>query len=118
MRKEDVTQEALDKETRHSARPRHQRRQAREVAEKMVEGRMDKFYEEVCLLEQPFVKEQTMTIEQLVKTKIAKLGENITRRAIRPLQSGRNRGRTQRRRASGIPINHAGLPAHPVEGER
>ena len=39
---------------------------------------MAKFYEEVCLLEQPFVKEDTLTIDQLVKTKIAKLGENIT----------------------------------------
>ena len=37
-----------------------------------------KFYEEVCLLEQPFVKEATLTIDQLVKTKIAKLGENIS----------------------------------------
>ena len=39
---------------------------------------MNKFYEEICLLEQPFVKEPTMTVGQLVKTKIAKLGENIT----------------------------------------
>ena len=44
----------------------------------IVKGRLDKFYEEVCLLEQPFVKESTLTIDQLIKTKIAKLGENIT----------------------------------------
>ncbi len=43
-----------------------------------MEGRLGKFYEEVCLLEQPFVKEATLTIDQLVKTKVAKLGENIT----------------------------------------
>ena len=42
-----------------------------------MKGRLDKFYEEVCLLEQPFVKEATTTIDQLIKTKIAKLGENI-----------------------------------------
>ena len=48
------------------------------MVDKIVEGRMSKFYEEVCLLEQPFVKEATLTIDQLVKTKIAKLGENIT----------------------------------------
>jgi elongation factor Ts len=48
------------------------------VAEKIVEGRMAKFYEEVCLLEQPFVKENTITIDQLIKQKIAKLGENIS----------------------------------------
>ena len=43
-----------------------------------MEGRLAKFYEEVCLLEQPFIKEATTTIEQLVKSKIAKLGENIS----------------------------------------
>jgi len=43
-----------------------------------VEGRIAKFYEEVCLLDQPFVKEATLTVDQLVKTKIAKLGENIS----------------------------------------
>jgi elongation factor Ts len=47
------------------------------VVEKMIEGRMSKFYEEICLLEQPFVKDNTITVGQLVKTKIAKLGENI-----------------------------------------
>jgi elongation factor Ts len=44
----------------------------------MIEGRMNKFYEEICLLEQPFVKEPTVSVGQLVKTKIAKLGENIS----------------------------------------
>ena len=48
------------------------------MVDKIVEGRMAKFYEEICLLEQPFVKEATLTVGQLVKTKIAKLGENIT----------------------------------------
>jgi len=48
------------------------------VADKIVEGRLAKFYEEVCLYEQPFVKENTITVDQLIKTKIAKLGENIT----------------------------------------
>ena len=48
------------------------------VAEKIVEGRMAKFYEEICLLEQPFVKENSISIDQLVKQKIAKLGENIS----------------------------------------
>ena len=48
------------------------------VAEKIVEGRISKYFEEICLLEQPFVKENTITIDQLIKGKIAKLGENIT----------------------------------------
>ena len=48
------------------------------MVDKIVEGRMSKFFEEICLLEQPFVKEATLTVGQLVKTKIAKLGENIS----------------------------------------
>ena len=48
------------------------------IVEKMLEGKMSKFYEEVCLLEQPFIKEQSLTIGQLISQKIAKLGENIS----------------------------------------
>jgi elongation factor Ts len=48
------------------------------VIEKIVEGKMAKFYEEVCLLEQPFIKEQTITIGQLIATTVGKLGENIS----------------------------------------
>ena len=47
------------------------------MAEKIVEGRMNKYYEEVCLYEQPFIKENTTTIGEVIKAKIAKLGENI-----------------------------------------
>ncbi|HEY4357795.1 MAG TPA: elongation factor Ts, partial [Acidobacteriaceae bacterium] len=43
-----------------------------------LEGKMSKFYEEVCLLEQPFIKEQSVTIAQLIAQKIGKLGENIS----------------------------------------
>jgi len=48
------------------------------VVEKIVEGKMAKFYEEVCLLEQPFIKEQTISVGQLIATTIGKLGENIS----------------------------------------
>ena len=78
VRKEDVTPEVLQKEKEiQKARVIAEGKPAA-VADKIVEGRMQKFYEEVCLLEQPFVKEATLTVGQLVKTKIAKLGENIT----------------------------------------
>jgi elongation factor Ts len=78
IRKEDVPAEVLDKE-REIARARAINEGKKEnVLDRVVEGRLTKFYEEVCLLEQPFVKEATLTVGQLVKTKIAKLGENIT----------------------------------------
>jgi elongation factor Ts len=43
----------------------------------MVEGRIEKYYAEVCLLNQPFIKELSKTIEDLIKEHIAKFGENI-----------------------------------------
>src|SRR6266478_1491727 len=48
------------------------------VVEKIVEGKMGKFYEEVCLLDQPFVKEPGITVSQLIASKVGKLGENIS----------------------------------------
>jgi elongation factor Ts len=78
VRKEDVTPEALQKE-REIARARALNEgKPEKVLEKIVEGRLAKYYEEVCLYEQPFVKENTLTVDQLIKTKIAKLGENIS----------------------------------------
>jgi elongation factor Ts len=78
IRKEDVTPAALEKEKEiQLARAINEGKPAN-IAAKIVEGRMSKFYEEVCLYEQPFVKDNATTIDQLVKTKIAKLGENIS----------------------------------------
>src|SRR5471030_3290768 len=75
VRKEDVTADLLDKE-RDIARARAlDEDKPEKLLDKIVEGRLGKFYEEVCLLEQPFVKEATLTIGQLVKTKIAKRSE-------------------------------------------
>jgi elongation factor Ts len=58
------------------------------IAEKMVAGKMEKFYEEVCLLEQPFIKDQTITIAQLIAAKIGKLGENISVRRFARFKVG------------------------------
>ena len=78
IRKEDVPAEALDKE-RDIQRGRDDLKgKPANVIDRIVEGRMAKFYEEVCLLEQPFVKEASLTVGQLIKTKISKLGENIS----------------------------------------
>jgi len=50
---------------------------ASEFADKMVAGKMAKWYEQVCLLNQPFIKDDSKTIDQLTKELIGKLGENI-----------------------------------------
>ena len=54
------------------------------IVDKMVEGRIEKYFKEVCLLEQPYVKDPDKTIQQLLNEKIAAIGENISiRRFVR-----------------------------------
>lgn len=77
IRKEDVTPEALEKEKDiHRERARNEGKPDK-MLDKIVEGRLNKFYEEVCLYEQPFIRENTVTIGDLIRQTIAKLGENI-----------------------------------------
>jgi len=77
IRKEDVTPEAYEKEKDIYRAQAAQTGKPAQVIEKIVEGKMGKFYEEVCLYEQPFIKDQTMTVSQLIASVIGKLGENI-----------------------------------------
>jgi len=58
------------------------------IIEKMLEGKLGKFYEEFCLLDQPFIKDQTHTIAQLIAAKVAKLGENISVRRFARFKVG------------------------------
>jgi elongation factor Ts len=78
LKKEDVRPELVEKEMEIARDRAVNEGKPQRAHDAIVKGRLDKFYEEVCLLEQPFVKESTLTIDQLVKTKVAKLGENIT----------------------------------------
>ncbi len=78
IRKEDVEEAVLEKEKEIARARALAEGKPEKVLDRIVEGRLAKFYEEVCLLEQPFVKENTLSIGQLIKTKIAKLGENIS----------------------------------------
>jgi elongation factor Ts len=58
------------------------------IVEKMLVGKLSKFYEEFCLLEQPFIKESSLTIGQLIAQKVAKLGENISVRRFARFKIG------------------------------
>jgi len=58
------------------------------VVEKIVEGKLAKFYEEVCLLEQPFIKDEGIKIKDLITAAIARLGENIVVRRFARLEVG------------------------------
>ena len=75
--REEVTQETLDKEKEIFAHQAKESGKPENIIEKIVSGKMEKFYEETCVLEQPFIKDTNITVQDLIKQKIALLGENI-----------------------------------------
>lgn len=78
LRREDVSTEALEKEKEIARDRARQEGKPEKILDKIVEGRLAKYYEEVCLLDQPFIKDNTITVGQLIASVIGKLGENIT----------------------------------------
>ena len=78
VRREEVPAELLEKERTIFQTQARESGKPPAVIEKIVAGRIEKFYSEICLLEQPFVKEPGVTIKDLISQKIAKLGENIS----------------------------------------
>jgi elongation factor Ts len=77
LRREEVTQEILDRERDIFKEQAKQTGKPEAVIEKIVAGKMEKFYEENCLYEQHFIKDEGVTVRELVNQVIAKLGENI-----------------------------------------
>ena len=75
--REEVTEEVLGKEREIFAHQAKESGKPENIVEKIVTGKMEKFYEENCVLEQAFVKDTNVTIGELIKQKIALLGENI-----------------------------------------
>src|SRR5260370_2941653 len=78
IRREDVTPEALEKERDIQRGRALNEGKPEKMLDKIVDGRMNKFYEEVCLYDQPYVRENSTTVGALIKSEIAKLGENIS----------------------------------------
>ncbi len=58
------------------------------IAEKMVNGRIEKYYTEICLLEQPFIKDSDKTVQQILQEKISTIGENISIRRFARFEMG------------------------------
>lgn len=75
--REEVSQEDIEREKEVLTQQALNEGKPANIVEKMVEGRIDKYYKEVCLLEQTFIKNPDVTIEKLLAEKIAKIGENI-----------------------------------------
>lgn len=78
LRREDVPAEVLDKEKEIARDRARAEGKPEKVLDKIVEGRLAKYYEEACLVDQPFIKDNTLTIDQLIRTMITKMQENIS----------------------------------------
>lgn len=77
VRREDVPESVINAEREMQLRRTMEEGKPEAVAQKIVDGRMNKFYEEICLLEQPFIKDDAKTIQQLLAETVAEIGESI-----------------------------------------
>lgn len=78
VRREEVPEEEVEKEKAILRQLTLNEGKPEKIVDKIVEGRIDKFFKDICLLEQSFVKNPDQTIQELVNEKISKIGENIT----------------------------------------
>ncbi len=84
VKREDVPASVIENEKEILRAQAKNEGKPEKIIDKMVEGRIEKYYSEVCLLEQAFIKDPDITVGQLVTQKIAKIGENISvRRFVR-----------------------------------
>lgn len=85
---EDIPEDVLEREREINRSRALKEGKPEKVVDKIVEGRMQKYYEEVCLLQQPFVKDPEITVGDLVQRTIAAVGENIVVRRFVRFQVG------------------------------
>jgi len=88
VRREEVTPEMLEHEREIYSAQARATGKPEQVIQKIVQGKMEKFYEETCLYEQHYIKDETMTIGEKVNQAIANLGENITIRRFARFKVG------------------------------
>jgi elongation factor Ts len=101
LRREEVTQETLDREKEIYKEQAKATGKPEAVVEKIVTGKMEKFYEENCLYEQHYIKDEAMTIKELIDHTIAKIGENIAIRRFARFKVGESDGAEKQAAAVG-----------------
>jgi elongation factor Ts len=107
VRREEVTQQILDHERDIYREQASATGKPAAVIEKIVTGKMEKFYEENCLYEQHFIKDESVTVGELISQMVAKLGENISIRRFVRLKVGETSAGSA---ASGTADSAAGAP--------
>jgi elongation factor Ts len=88
IRREEIPKEALEREQAIYRTQAQDSGKPQKVIDKIIEGKMERFYSEVCLLEQTYVRDSDLTIKELLDAMIAKIGENITIRRFARFQLG------------------------------
>jgi len=88
VRPEDVTESAMEREKEIYRSQLREEKKPEKIWDKIIEGKLKKYYEEICLTEQKFVKNQDITVGTLVSNMIAKTGENIIIRRFARFQLG------------------------------
>lgn len=85
---EEVPEDVINKEKEILMNQAKEEGKPENIAEKIVEGRIKKYFTEICLLEQPFIKDPDITVGNLLKEKIAKIGENMSIRRFARFEVG------------------------------
>ena len=88
VRREEVPQEVLEREKTIYRNQARESGKPEKILDKIAEGKLEKFYQEVCLMEQPFIKNTDITIKGLLEELVTKLGENIVIRRFVRFQLG------------------------------
>ena len=88
LNREEVSAEEIDREKDIYADQLKNEGKPEEMIEKIVEGKMGKFYSEICLLEQPFIKDEDKTVEQMLVQASAEIGEKVTLRRFARFELG------------------------------
>jgi len=88
VRREEVPEDIIAKEKEIYTKQLEEQKKPPQVIEKIVAGKIEKFYEEVCLMDQPYIRDDKKKINDLLKELVAKLGENIVVRRFARFQLG------------------------------
>jgi elongation factor Ts len=77
VRREEVPADVVAKEMEIAKAQMREQKKPEAIIEKIAQGKVDKFYKEVCLLEQPFVKDDKKSVQEMITEQVSKIGENI-----------------------------------------
>lgn len=90
VKRDELSQEIIDKEMNIYKTQAQEQKKPEHIAEKIAQGKMGKFYEEVCLMEQSFIKDPNITVQELLKQLVNKLGDNVVISRFVRYQLGEN----------------------------